>query len=190
MTRLRAMKPSASGETICSPYHPPHLPSPQQRNEIMWPNPNAPVQSVAPVAPVQPPQPRYQAPSSPPPTSNYYVDTSAERQPARSATSTSATYRAAQIVYLLLGIGEAFMIARVVLKLLAANADVGFVRFVYGVSAPLVAPFQGIFPTPTGNGSVVEFSSLVAIAVYAVVAWAIVRVVSILGRQQLPTTAR
>ncbi len=168
---------------------------PAERSEIMWPTPNAPVQSVAPAAPVQPPQPRYQAPSSPPPTSNYYVDTSAERQPARSATSTSATstsatYRAAQIVYLLLGIGEAFMIARVVLKLLAANADVGFVRFVYGVSAPLVAPFQGIFPTPTGNGSVVEFSSLVAIAVYAVVAWAIVQVVSILGRQQLPTTAR
>lgn len=168
---------------------------PEQRSEIMWPTPDAPVQSVAPVAPVQPPQPRYQAPSSPPPTSNYYVDTSAERQPARSATSTSATstsatYRVAQIVYLLLGIGEAFMIARVVLKLLAANADVGFVRFVYGVSAPLVAPFQGIFPTPTGNGSVVEFSSLVAIAVYAVVAWAIVQVVSILGRQQLPTTAR
>ena len=81
------------------------------------------------------------------------------------------------------------MIARVALKLLAANADVGFVRFVYGVSAPLVAPFQGIFPTPAGNGSVVELSSLVAIAVYAAVAWAIVRVVSILGRQQLPTTA-
>ena len=75
------------------------------------------------------------------------------------------------------------MIARVVLKALAANADVGFVRFVYGVSAPLVVPFQGIFPTPTSQSNVVEFSSLVAIAVYALVAWALVRLVLILGRQ-------
>jgi uncharacterized protein YggT (Ycf19 family) len=159
---------------------------PAQRTEIMWPNPNAPVNPDEPVAPVQP---RYQAPSSPPPNT-YYVDTSAERQRASSATSTSATYRAAQIVYLILGIVEALVIARVALKLLAANVDVGFVRFIYGISAPLVAPFQGIFPTPAGNGSVVELSSLVAIAVYALAAWAIVRVVSILGRQQLSTTAR
>jgi uncharacterized protein YggT (Ycf19 family) len=172
-------------------------PQPSPVSEIMWPK--APVQplepavqdaQVQPVAPIQPPRLPQQAPSSSPPTNTYYAEAPAGQQRARSATSTSATYRAAQIVYLILGIVEALVIARVALKLLAANGDAGFVRFVYGLSAPLVTPFQGVFPTPAGNGSVVEFSSLVAIAVYAAAAWAIVRVVSILGRQRLPTTAR
>ena len=101
----------------------------------------------------------------------------------------SPTYRASQILYLLLGIVETLIIIRVVLKLLAANSGVGFVRFAYGVSAPLMAPFQGIFPTPVSHNSVLELSSLVAMVVYALVAWGIVRIVFILGRQQVPTTA-
>jgi uncharacterized protein YggT (Ycf19 family) len=103
--------------------------------------------------------------------------------------SVSATYRASQIIYLLAGIVEALIITRVVLKLLAANGAVGFVRFVYGVSAPLVAPFQGIFSTPVSNSNVLELSSLVAIAVYGLVAWGIVRLIVILARRPLPTTA-
>jgi hypothetical protein len=147
----------------------------EERSEIMWPNtPNAPVRPTEPVAFAQP---LPQAPAAPPAKSSYVV-TSDERTPGGSATS-----RAAQIIYLLLGISEALMIARFALKLLAANADVGFVRFVYGVSAPLITPFQGIFATPTSQSNVVELSSLVAIAVYAVVAWALVRVVLIIGRQ-------
>lgn len=117
------------------------------------------------------------------------IATATPTQPTRAATATSVTYRVSQIIYLVSGIGEALVIGRVALKLLAANADVGFVRFVYGASSPLVAPFQGIFPTPTGNGSVVEFSSLVAIAVYALAAWALARVVLILGRQPEPPAA-
>ncbi len=143
---------------------------PPENARVMWPD--------QPIQPVDAGTPVRQAPIAPPPTRSYYVDTSAERQPAGSAIA-----RAAQIVYLILGIGEALMIARVALKLLAANADVGFVRFVYGVSAPLVAPFQGIFATPTSQSNVLELSSLVAIVVYAVIAWALVRVVLIIGRQ-------
>ncbi len=108
-------------------------------------------------------------------------------QPAERRPSAPLTYRASQIVYLLLGIVEALMITRVALKLLAANPGVGFVRFVYRMSAPLVAPFQGIFPTPVSNSNVLELSSLVAIAVYGLVAWGIVRIIFILG--QRPTTA-
>lgn len=111
------------------------------------------------------------------------MDQSGERSRA-----VSPAYRASQIVYLLLGIVEALMIIRVALKLLAANADVGFVRFIYGLSAPLVAPFQGIFPTPVSNTNVLELSSLVAIVVYALVAWGIVRIIFILWRRPLTTT--
>ena len=103
--------------------------------------------------------------------------------------SVGAIYRVSQTLYLLAGIAEALIITRVALKLLAANPAAGFVRFVYAVSAPLVAPFQGIFPTPVSNANVLELSSLVAMAVYGLIAWGIVSIIFILGRRPLPTTA-
>lgn len=147
----------------------------------------APVQPTAPIWPVQPVQPVDQPIQSvqadQPARRSYRMDQSGERSRA-----VSPAYRASQIVYLLLGIAEALMIIRVALKLLAANADVGFVRFIYGLSAPLVAPFQGIFPTPVSNTNVLELSSLVAIVVYALVAWGIARIIFILWRRPLTTT--
>ena len=92
--------------------------------------------------------------------------------------------RAAMVTYLVLGVVEALLITRVILKLLAANPEAGFVRFVYNLSALFVAPFQGIFPTPATQNSVLELSSLVAIAVYAFIAWGIVRLIAIFSRRQ------
>jgi hypothetical protein len=61
-------------------------------------------------------------------------------------------------------------------KLLAANAARGFVHFIYNVAGPLVAPFQGIFGTPSaGNGAVVEVSAVLAIAVYPLAGWLLIR---------------
>jgi uncharacterized protein YggT (Ycf19 family) len=89
------------------------------------------------------------------------------------------------IIYVILGIVVALIILRVVLKALAANTGASFTSFVYGLTNPLVAPFQGIFSTPhTGNGSVFELSSVVAVIVYALIAWAIVRLASLAGRRR------
>jgi len=101
-------------------------------------------------------------------------------EPVQRAPVVTPADRAAMVVWLILGIVEALLIIRVILKLLAANPAAGFVQFVYGVTAPLVAPFQGIFPTPASARSVLELSSLVAIAVYALIAWGIVRLLAIL----------
>lgn len=100
----------------------------------------------------------------------------------------SPAARAAQVVYVILGIIIALIIIRVILKALAANAGAGFTSFVYGVTDPLVAPFQGIFATQSSRGSVFEFSSIVAIVVYALIAWAIVRLIDGMGRRR--TTSR
>lgn len=101
----------------------------------------------------------------------------------------SPATRVGQVIYVILGIIIALIIIRVVLKALAANAGAAFTSFVYGITDPLVAPFQGIFATPTSSrGSVFEFSSIVAIVVYALVAWAIVRLIEIGGRRRTPTT--
>jgi uncharacterized protein YggT (Ycf19 family) len=173
------------------PTHADPTTQPVQASKLMWPRavvqPAEPLQPVQLVQPVQPVQPVESVQPVQPvqPGWSYRMDPAAERPPA-----VPPTYRASQLLYLLLGSVEALMITRMVLKLLAANADVGFVRFIYGVSAPLVAPFRGIFPTPASHSNALELSSLVAIAVYALVAWGIVRLVFILGRQQLPRPAR
>lgn len=102
----------------------------------------------------------------------------------------SPAFRWAQLVYVIFGIVITLIIIRVILKALAANPGAGFTSFIYGLTGPLVAPFQGIFATPqSSSGSVFEFSSVVAIIVYALVAWAIVRLIEILGpRRRTPVT--
>jgi uncharacterized protein YggT (Ycf19 family) len=63
---------------------------------------------------------------------------------------------------------------------LGANPSAGFAEFIYGVTAPLVAPFVGLFGNPAYQGSVLELSSIVALIVYALLAWLIGRLVWIL----------
>jgi hypothetical protein len=138
--------------------------------------PSAPLQPTAPLRPpaltyqpVEPLQPAIQAPL---------------QAPLQRSSGVWVAERAVMITYLVLGIMEALIITRVILKLLAANPEAGFVRVIYDRSALFVAPFQGIFPTPATQNSVLELSSLVAIAVYALIAWGIVRLIAIFGRRQ------
>jgi uncharacterized protein YggT (Ycf19 family) len=101
----------------------------------------------------------------------------------------SPAFGIAWVVYVVLGIGVGLIIIRVILKALAANTGADFTRFIYGITDPLVAPFQGIFATrQAGTGSVFEFSSVVAIVVYALAAWAIVRLAALAGRRRTTTT--
>ncbi|MGM0400006.1 MAG: YggT family protein [Chloroflexota bacterium] len=84
--------------------------------------------------------------------------------------------KATQIIWLLTGILEIFIGIRVVLKLLAANPQVGFARFIYGITQVFLVPFLPLFSQPSAEGSVLEISSLVAMLVYALFAWGVVRV--------------
>ena len=103
----------------------------------------------------------------------------------KTSASSSAENRVTVIngIWLLLGIVEVLLAFRFVLKLLGANPNSGFVTFVYNVSGPLNAPFRGIFTSPTAHGnittSVFETSTVVAIIVYAIVAWGIVKLVTL-----------
>ena len=71
---------------------------------------------------------------------------------------------------------------------LAANPEAAFTQFLYGITDPFVAPFQGVFPQPQSHGSVLELSSLLAIIIYALLAYVIVRVIAYArGRQPTAT---
>ena len=91
------------------------------------------------------------------------------------------TYKLVSLVYLVFGLIETLILIRFVLKVLGANPSAGFAEFIYGITNGLVAPFVGLFGTPSaGNGSVLEPHSIVALIVYALVAWLIAKVVWLL----------
>ena len=85
-------------------------------------------------------------------------------------------YKVRQGIYLIFGIIEGLIAIRFVLRALGANPQAGFASFVYGITAPLLTPFVGLFGTPQSNGSVLELHAIVAIIVYALVAWGLAKV--------------
>lgn len=86
-------------------------------------------------------------------------------------------------VWYVLGFIEILLGFRFVLKLLGANTASGFVDFVYSLTGILTAPFDSIFgvtkPLEGETNSVFEPSILVAAAVYALIAWGIVKLITI-----------
>jgi len=92
------------------------------------------------------------------------------------------------IIYLLLGLVEALLIFRLIFKITGANPNSGFVNLIYSLSQILIAPFAGIFPQATTQGvtttAILEPGALVAIVVYAVLAWGLTKIFAILSRRQ------
>ncbi|MFZ2125534.1 MAG: hypothetical protein WA087_03555 [Candidatus Saccharimonadales bacterium] len=120
-------------------------------------------------------------------TTSEKSDNSTGTQPEKRDATSYQT--AGYFIYLIFGILEVLLAFRFVLKLLGANPSSGFVDFVYNLSAIFVAPFAGIFNTILEDGAVVtsmlEPATLVALIVYALLAWGIVALIRVLsGRQQ------
>lgn len=85
-----------------------------------------------------------------------------------------AIFRSYQIIWYVLGVIEVLLAFRIVLKLLGASTYSGFTNFIYSMSSPFTMPFSGILGTTVSSDSVFEWSTLIAMAVYAVVAYGIV----------------
>lgn len=79
-----------------------------------------------------------------------------------------------QIIWYVLGIIETLTFFRFVFKIFGASQASPFVRVLYAASDGIIYPFRGIFPVASANGSVFEWASLVAMAVYAVFAYGLV----------------
>jgi hypothetical protein len=80
-----------------------------------------------------------------------------------------------QLVWLVVGVIDGLIGVRVLLKLIAANPDSPFVGFVYNASALFLWPFVGLTVTPSSGGMVLEVPALIAMLVYALLGWAVVR---------------
>ncbi len=82
--------------------------------------------------------------------------------------------RITNITYFILGVLEVFLGLRLLLRLLGANEASGFVSFIYSLTHIFVGPFNGIFNDQALGRSVFEISTLIAMIVYALLAWGIV----------------
>src|ERR1700704_2516060 len=89
-------------------------------------------------------------------------------------------FRAAAIVWFVVGAVEIFIAARFLGKLFGASAHTAFVNFIYSVSGPMVAPFTGIFGDTGSKTNTFETASLVAIVAYAVLGWGLVVLIRII----------
>lgn len=84
-----------------------------------------------------------------------------------------------RFAWFIVGVINALIALRFIFLLLGANRDAGFVDFIYTVTSPLVAPFTGIFGEPTYGQFTFEWSSLLAIAIYSLVAWGIAKLATL-----------
>ncbi|MDZ4243511.1 MAG: YggT family protein [Candidatus Doudnabacteria bacterium] len=89
--------------------------------------------------------------------------------------TTKPLFRGTQIVWYIAGLLEVLLAFRFVLKLLGANASAGFTSFIYGITQPLAAPFLSVFKITRVEGSVFEWTTVLAMLVYWLIAIAIAK---------------
>jgi hypothetical protein len=93
-----------------------------------------------------------------------------------------------KLIYFSFGMLEALLVFRLIFKLTGASAISGFVSLIYGVTGIFILPFEGIFRSVLSQGvettSILEPAVAVAIVVYALVAWGLVKLAVVLSRQE------
>lgn len=90
--------------------------------------------------------------------------------------------RVSQLAGIAVGIVEVALLLRIALMLLAANPSAAFSIWVYGLTAPLVAPFAGVFPNLTVAGGVLDAQAVLALIVYAIAGRIVESVLHLLAR--------
>jgi len=87
------------------------------------------------------------------------------------------TFKATQMIWLLFGILEAMIALRIGLMLIGANPASPIVALIYGFTNLFLFPFTGLIASPTAGGMVLELSSIFAMLIYGLIAWAVERTV-------------
>jgi ABC-type amino acid transport system permease subunit len=89
------------------------------------------------------------------------------------------------VIYFIFGILDILLAFRFILKLTGASTYSSFVNLIYDTSRILILPFEGIFNKGSAvimeTTSIFEPATIVAIIVYAILAWGIVKLIRILS---------
>ena len=99
-------------------------------------------------------------------------------------------WRASQLVYMLFAVIDGLLLIRLVLKLLGANPHAGFASFIYGFTDFFMAPFRNLLPAYGNEQSVFETSVVIAILVYALLGWALERLVAVMFFRNVTVSRR
>jgi len=104
-------------------------------------------------------------------------------------TTASGATVASNVVWFIYGIIAILLAMRFAFKLLGANPSNAFISFIYSISGILSAPFDTIFGVRANTvgqvQAVFEPSILVAIAVYGLIAWGIVKLLHLNKTEQV-----
>jgi hypothetical protein len=113
------------------------------------------------------------------------VDMSSENKVSEVRTSQSEpereqrifTFKATQLIWLLFGILEVLIALRIGLKLIGANPESPIVALIYGFTYLFLFPFEGLVASPAMGNMLLELSSIFAMLIYGLIAWAAERTV-------------
>jgi ABC-type Na+ efflux pump permease subunit len=104
--------------------------------------------------------------------------------------TTKPLFRATQVVWYICGIVEILLAFRFFLRFAGANPGAGFTHFIYAVSWPFANPFIAVFqPSVVGN-QVFEWSTLLGMVVYLLIAWGIASLFTMSKTVSTPEAAR
>ena len=86
--------------------------------------------------------------------------------------------KVSQFIGLVAAVVESLIGLRFLLKLIAANPNSPFANFVYNFTDLFMWPFHNLVTTPTAsNGMALELNALIAIVVYALLAWVVIKLI-------------
>ena len=80
------------------------------------------------------------------------------------------------ILNLIFDVAEGLLLLRLFFVFLGANTSTWFIRMLHGVSDPLIAPFRNIFQNSVVEGFTIEWSTIVAMIAYALLAVLVERI--------------
>ena len=107
--------------------------------------------------------------------------------PERSEEKVEGSKSVEYVIFFILGLIEILLTFRLIFKITGANPVSGFVSFIYALTQIFILPFIGIFRPATTQGvettAIFEPATLVAMVVYAVLAWGAVQLLVILSRR-------
>ncbi|HEY2597610.1 MAG TPA: YggT family protein [Candidatus Dormibacteraeota bacterium] len=98
--------------------------------------------------------------------------------------------RAIEVIYLVFGIVDGLLLVRLLLKVLGTNPEAPFSAFIYGLTDFLLGPFKGMLPAYVSGKTIFEPSVLIAILVYALIAWMLAKIVEIVYSRSVVVARR
>lgn len=78
------------------------------------------------------------------------------------------------------GLLNSLILIRFFLKMMASNPQNPFAMLIYSATDPFLEVFKNLVSTPVLNGTVIELHDLIAITVYGLLGWIIIRFLQIL----------